>query len=386
VRDDDPGQADTVDGAGTAPTLAPAGGAAAAAPAGGPRYRVVGEIAKGGMGRIVHAYDGELGRHVAIKEVLQPHPSLLARFRREALITARLQHPSIVPIYEIGERSGEPYYVMRFLRGQPLEAAIKGRTTVRERLELLSHISAAADAIAYAHSESIIHRDLKPLNVLVGEFGETMVIDWGLAKDLSAASGPDVEVGPYRSATAAPGETVKGSIVGTPAYMPPEQAAGEAVDQRADVYSLGAMMHHVLAGEPPFGGRTAEETLIKVLSEPPRALPDDLPDDLRAIVRKAMAHDPGGRYPSAREMADDLRRFTSGRLVGAHQYSVGQLAGRWIRRAWLPIVLGVLLLAALVTSYVWISSERDQRSRIEAHDRDLELENQRLWQERGTSR
>jgi serine/threonine protein kinase len=381
VRRDDDGALDaTADPRAVADTAGAAPGPPAA-PARTARYERRREIARGGMGRIVEAFDTELHREVAIKEVLRAHPETLARFHREALLTARLQHPSIVPLYEAGTApSGEPYYVMRFLRGQPLQAAIDTRKTVRARLELLGNMTAAADAMGYAHANGIIHRDLKPLNVLVGEFGETVVIDWGLAKDL-AADGPEIPAGPYRSAPGADA-TVEGAIMGTPAYMPPEQAAGEAVDARADVYALGAMLHHVLAGEPPFGGRTAEETLVKVLSEPPRLLPADVPEDLRAIVVKAMAREPAKRYPSARELAEDLRRWTSGRLVDAHRYSPTQLAGRWLRRVWLPLVLIALLASTAVVAALWVRDVARERDRARAEKAQLEDENARLWRER----
>ncbi len=346
------------------------------------RYKYVREIARGGMGRIVEAFDLDLGREIAIKENLIDDPGLVCRFEREALITARLQHPAIVPIYEAGKLpGGDPYYTMRFLRGRSLESAIAEIKSVRERLELLGHMTAAADAMAYAHSRSIIHRDLKPLNVLVGEFGETVVIDWGLAKDMTTRSEePDLPVGPYRSSK--PGETAAGTIFGTPAYMPPEQARGEVVDQRADVYALGAMLHHVLAGEPPFGGRTAEQTLVKVLNEPPRALPPEVSDDLRAIVLKAMARRPTDRYPSAKELAEDLKRWTSGRLVGAHQYSMSQLANRWIKRAWLPLALTTVLAIAVLVGWIWIGRERSARQAAESQRDVLQRENAKLWQER----
>src|ERR1043165_3276014 len=148
-------------------------------------YRADREIARGGMGRIVAAEDQRLGRAVALKELLTPVPEQLGRFQREALITARLQHPGIVPVYEAGRwPSGEPFFAMKMVSGRPLDKEIAERRSLSERLELLPRIAAACDAIAYAHSQRIIHRDLKPGNILIGEFGETVVIDWGLAKNL----------------------------------------------------------------------------------------------------------------------------------------------------------------------------------------------------------
>jgi len=343
------------------------GGSTSEAPAGGAsydRYRIGRELARGGMGRIVAARDDKLGRDVAIKEALDASESVLARFRREALITARLQHPSIIPIYEVGQRAdGQPFYVMRLVHGMSLEAAIERRRTFRDRLDLLAHMSAAADAMAYAHDQRIIHRDLKPANVLVGEFGETVVIDWGLAKDLETSE-PEIQAGPFRTATAA-GVTEDGAIMGTPLYMPPEQARGEPLDPRADVYSLGAMLHHVLAGEPPFGGATLDAVLVKVMSEAPRALPDEIPPDLRAIVVKAMARRAEDRYPTARELAKDLRDCLAGRLVDAHQYSSAQLATRWLQRPWVPIALLVVLALTIFGGIGWLLHEHTLRTQAE---------------------
>jgi serine/threonine protein kinase len=178
-------------------------------------YAVEGEHARGGLGRIVRARDRRLDRLVAIKELTRQGPSARARFEREARITARLAHPAIVPIYEAGRwPSGEPFYAMKLLTGRTLREVIDDARDLDARLGLLPHVLAVAQAVAYAHSQRVIHRDLKPANVLVGAFGETVVIDWGLARELDA---PD-------------GET--GGVMGTPAYMPPEQAAGASVDER----------------------------------------------------------------------------------------------------------------------------------------------------------
>src|SRR5580692_1719550 len=218
-------------------------------------YLVVGEIAKGGMGRVVTARDRRLGRNVAIKELLPQHRDLARRFEREARITARLQHPAIVHVYEAGVwPGGEPFYAMQLVAGRSLDKVVAERKTLNERLGLLPTVIAVADALAYAHSEHVIHRDLKPSNVLVGEFGETVVIDWGLAKDVSGHGDNEVELGEssqqWRSTSQ---DTIEGGVVGTPAYMPPEQARGEAADERSDVYALGAMLYTVLAGGPPYG-------------------------------------------------------------------------------------------------------------------------------------
>src|SRR5262249_36594426 len=176
-----------------------------------------------------------------------PTGEQISRFQREALITARLQHPGIVPVYEAGRwPSGEPFFAMKLVSGRPLDKVIAEATSLPARLALLPRLAAACDAMAYAHSQRIIHRDLKPGNVLIGDFGETVVIDWGLAKDLDAADSPESANRAPRARKSQPKIehqsstlTVAGSVMGTPAYMAPEQARGETVDQRADVFALG---------------------------------------------------------------------------------------------------------------------------------------------------
>ena len=310
------------------------------------------ELARGGMGRIRVARDRRLGRAVAIKEVLVSSGELVDRFEREARINARLQHPAIMPVYEAGAwPSGEPFFSMRLVSGRSLDEVIAERPTLDERMALLPNALAVADAIAYAHSEGVIHRDLKPKNVLVGAFGETVVIDWGLAKDLRDRE-PDVSTShrtnPGRSGTSL--ETDIGEVMGTPAYMPPEQAQGEIVDQRADVYAIGAMLYHLLAGRPPVTGRTAAEVLANVLDnklEPLDAAQPGVPHDLLAIVAKAMAREAGDRYPTARELAEDLRRYQTGQLVGAHRYSARELFRRWLRRHRTAVVVGLVAFVVL---------------------------------------
>jgi serine/threonine protein kinase len=270
-------------------------------------YALGREVARGGMGRILEALDVRIGRPVAVKELLGKAPAFAARFEREARVTARLQHPGIVPIYEIGKwPDGTPFYTMRMIEGRTLREAMRDKALV-ERLALLPSIIAAVDAIAFAHGKRIIHRDLTPNNVLVGEYGETVVIDWGLAKDLSVAGEPDDEpaVGPYREQRSASGNlTTIGAVIGTAAYMPPEQASGAVVDERADVYALGAILYHLLAGEPPYRASKSDEVVRQVQAGPPSAVAEvavAAPRDLVSIVDKAMARDPTARYPTARE-------------------------------------------------------------------------------------
>src|SRR3954468_9790941 len=247
-------------------------------------YRIVREVARGGVGRIVEAVDTRLQREVALKHLLRPGVGE-ARFIREAVLTARLQHPSIVPIHEVGVfDNGEPFIAMKLVRGESLREAIARAPGLAERLQLVSAVLSVTEAVAYAHSQRVIHRDLKPSNVLLGSFGEVVVIDWGLAKHLDLEDDK-----PAADAVAATAEhPAVGKIVGTPAYMPPEQALGRPVDERADVYSLGAMLYEVVTGAAPIEGSTADEVLAKLLDAGPVPLESRLPTvpaELAAIVR-----------------------------------------------------------------------------------------------------
>ncbi len=339
------------------------------------RYARIEEIARGGMGRIVRADDLELGRSVAIKELGPASAGLAGRFEREVRITARLQHPAIIPVHEAGRwPNGEPFYAMKLVSGESLDTALARRGTLDARMALLPNVIAVADALAYAHSIRVIHRDLKPANVLVGEYGETVVIDWGLAKDLSdPLDASDVAVGPYRAAGARGDETQDGVVMGTPAYMPPEQASGAAVDERADVYALGAMLYHLLSGAPPYTAKTSDHILAQVLSEPPPRIDakvSGVPRDLAAIVHTAMAREPARRYPSARELADDLKRFQTGQLVAAHRYSVGMRVRRWLRRHRAAVaVAGLSTLVLVVLGVVGVRRILDERREAERQRR-----------------
>jgi len=317
-------------------------------------------IASGGMGRIIEARDTRLDRVVAIKELLVAKPQLAVRFEREVLISARLEHPSIVAVYEAGRwPDGEPFYAMKRVVGRALDKVIEKYETLADRLALIPNVLAVFDALAYAHGKQIIHRDLKPANVLIGEHGETVVIDWGLAKDLGAAD----DSLPPRNVDAA--QTLAGAVLGTPAYMAPEQARGEVVDERADVYALGAMLYFVLAGKAPYAGESAETILAAVVEGgAPPVRGTGIPDDLATIVETAMARDPAQRYPSARELAEDLRRFQTGQLVGRHDYTQRELFGRWVRkhRVAVAVALAMLVVSGILLALAFrrISEERDR--------------------------
>ena len=278
-------------------------------------------LGHGGMGRIRRARDRRLGRVVALKELLFLTPALTARFVREARVAASLQHPNIIPVYDVGCFSdGTPFYTMRLVEGCTLHHALAKAETLDERMELLPRLIAAADAIAFAHAKGVVHRDVTPANILVGEFGETVVIDWGLAKDLR----PDCErVAPkFQTGTTQMVLTARGEVIGSPAYMPLEQASGGEVDARADVYALGAILYHLLAGSAPYAGRSHDAIVEQVREAPPpavRSRAKRAPAELVDVVTKAMARDARDRYVTAVELVAALRRYQTELLVGAHR-------------------------------------------------------------------
>jgi WD40 repeat protein len=342
------------------------------------RYQIIGEHGRGGLGRVSRAHDHELGRDIAIKELISRGHVGEVRFVREALITARLEHPGIVPIYEAGRwPDGTPFYAMKLVAGRSLRELIAERPTIAQRIGLLHHVIAVADAIAYAHGRNIIHRDLKPANVIVGDFGETIVIDWGLAKDLSAAEETTVGGGPFR-ANRDDGLTSTGSVLGTPAYMAPEQGRGERVDQRADVFAIGAMLWELCALKkvPPTEPHLRHRTLRR----------SGIDNDLVTIIDKALDPDPARRYPDAGALAADLKAFKSGARIAARSYSLFAMLAHWIRRhrklavaATATVALGVVGSALFVRN---IAVERDRADtafeRVEATKNDLVLEHAEL--------
>ncbi|MFT3700501.1 MAG: protein kinase [Kofleriaceae bacterium] len=330
-------------------------------------YEVLAEFGRGGLGRVLRARDRRTGRIVAIKEVLRPTPGLVARFAREAIVTANLQHPAIVPVYEVGRwlDTGDPFYAMKLVAGASLMDSARKARTLEQRLALLPHIISVAEALAYAHGERVIHRDLKPANVLIGDFGETVVIDWGLAKRLD-----DLDAEPTETA-GGEGKTMLGSVLGTPGYMPPEQARGDAADERSDVYAIGAMLYEVLSGVRPFADSDGgTEVLKRTMAEPPKPLAriaPDIPAELVAIVERAMAADPEQRYRTAKPLAEDLVRYTTGQLVAAQRYTAWMLIRRWIAKHRAVVaVAGAAIVVLAIVAVIGLSRIRTERDRAVA--------------------
>jgi serine/threonine protein kinase len=361
------------------------------------RFRILRPYARGGLGAVFVAMDTELHREVALKQILERHaddPASRQRFVAEAEITGGLEHPGIVPVYGLGtDVDGRPYYAMRLIKGESLKEAIdrfhadvgrverseahrdrarhrwasKSRPTPRdagrrslELRKLLRRFTDVCNAIEYAHSRGVLHRDLKPANVIVGRHGETLVVDWGLAKTLGrvepSARGDERPLLP--SAESGSAETLPGSVMGTPAYMSPEQATGELdrLGPRSDVYSLGATLYFLLTGTPPFEGEIADVIRAVQRGEyrPPRAVDSAIDQALEAICLKAMASSAEVRYPTARTLVDDIERWLADEPVTAWDEDWSARARRWARRnrtvvsaAAVAMVAGLVGLAAV---------------------------------------
>lgn len=332
-------------------------------------YEIGEEFARGGIGRITRARDRRLDRIVALKELRRNSRYAQLRFAREVRITARLQHPNIIPVHEAGRwTTGEPFFAMKLVDGGSLEDAIEACSSLPERLVLVRHVAAVAEAMGYAHTRQTVHRDLKPSNVLLGPFGETVVIDWGLAKDLTDPEGDELPA-PVSKDAVDTYQTTDGVVLGTPPFMPPEQAQGKPVDERADVYALGAILYHVLTGRVPYFEYHPRDIVSKVVARPPTPLlrlEPDAPPDLVAIVQKAMARGPAERYRTAAAMAEELETFLTGGLVTAYQYSAAELLRRFVDRQRTAVTTGVFALVALALVAAWsFVNIAEQRNRAE---------------------
>jgi len=354
------------------------------------RYKLEGEIARGGMGAILKIWDEDLRRHLAMKVILGRGDApakggtpgvdskQLARFLEEAQVTGQLDHPGIVPVHELGlDADGRVYFTMKLVKGRDLktvfELVFAGKEGWNET-RALSVILKVCEALAYAHAKGVIHRDLKPSNVMVGNFGEVYVMDWGLARVLGKRDKHDLRIAPeFASALTSvktqrreeredqadsPLVTMDGDVVGTPAYMPLEQARGEVekLSARSDVYSIGAMLYHLLARQAPYmarGMRASSRTVhAMVLHGPPSALGSlrrDIPAELVSIVEKAMSRDASQRYADTLALAEDLRAYLEHRVVGAYETGAWAETRKWVARnkpLAVSLAAGVVLLVA----------------------------------------
>ena len=356
----------------------------------GDRYSRTHMHAQGGIGQVWLARDGDLGREVALKELRPEQGSnlnALSRFVEEARITGQLEHPGIVPIYELATHpaNGKPFYTMRFIRGRTLSEAIRdyharkaaGQAGPLELATLLSAFVALCNTAGYAHSRGVVHRDLKGQNVVLGDFGEVMLLDWGIAKLVDRPASTDVAPTVEGPVTlddhgAAHDATLDGQVIGTPSYMAPEQADGrvDAIDARTDVYGLGAILYEILAGRPPYEGTSTRDVLRKVLEAeplPPRQFVPSTPKPLEAACLRAMAKRPDDRYPSALALAEDVRRWLADEPVSAYPEPWPTRVGRWARRYRTEVAaaaaLLVLAVAGLAASTVLVGHERDEARR-----------------------
>jgi WD40 repeat protein/serine/threonine protein kinase len=382
----------------------------------GSRFKVLRPHAKGGLGEVFVAEDAELHREVALKQI-QPHHAdrseSRARFLLEAEITGGLEHPGIVPVYGLGcYADGRPYYAMRFIRGDTLMDAIKQfhsadsaqRGAAQRTLELrklLGRFLDVCNAIEYAHSRGVLHRDLKPGNIMLGRYGETLVVDWGLAKTVGRAEPARIKTDertllPSTASASAP--TQMGAAIGTPHYMSPEQSSGrlDQLTPASDVYSLGATLYCLLTGQPPFSDASdIGEVLRRVergdVLKPSQASiqnPEDrhskfsIPKPLEAICLKAMALKPADRYPSTKELAEDIEHWLADEPISALKDTLSQRIARWSRRhrtlaqssALALILVAVIATVAAALINQLRSAANDARNEaVEAKNRAVEL-------------
>lgn len=380
------------------------------------RYELLGELGRGGMGAVLRVHDEDLNRNLAMKVALSKvrqigdaqgtDSNTLARFLEEAQITGQLDHPGIVPVHELGlDQEGRAYFTMQLVRGSELTQVIQDvheDSSSWNMTRALGVLLRVCEAMSYAHAKGVIHRDLKPSNIMVGEFGETYVMDWGLARVLGCDDKHDIRIAsetPSMVQTAREREraldpdtplvTMDGSVLGTPAYMPPEQARGELerIDRRSDVYSLGAVLYHLITGRAPYredSRISAREILSRLLDGPPAAvsvLNPNAPAELAAICEKAMARNPEHRYPDTAAFRDDLRRFLERRPVGARSPSLTYVLSLAFERhralAVTILTAGGLAAFGLVIAFSLISQARDRaesnlalaNTRLDAYER-----------------
>lgn len=332
------------------------------------QYSIKELLGQGGVGRVFLAFDRDIRRQVALKEPRTDRDGVnkekvVARFIREARITGQLEHPNIVPVYELNKREdGSSYYVMRYVSGRTLYQAIKDCETEDPdrsfalRMGLLNNFIDVCDAMGYAHSKGVIHRDLKPGNIILGDYGETVIIDWGIAKLYRAPEADSAEGGTEFTTLGGDihdAETRQDTVLGTPSYMAPEQLDSRFgdVDPRSDVYSLGVMLFMLLTGEKPYPGR-GRDVIDLVVNSGPLPSPEEryprIPPELVAICRKALSKERKARFANASEMAKELKAYRDGRLVSIYNYSRMELFRRFVARNRLAISFTAALILSII--------------------------------------
>jgi eukaryotic-like serine/threonine-protein kinase len=311
------------------------------------KYTFIKELARGGMGTVYLAEDTELNRQVAIKVLSTPEltDDMRRRMIREARIVARLEHPGIVPVHDVGVLpDGRVFYAMKFVRGVRLDEYAANNESIKDRLRKFQSV---CDAVAFAHAHGVIHRDLKPQNIMIGSFGEVLVLDWGVAKilrDERAAVSSEADTLIRDGSKGDSVDTTHGTIIGTRQYMSPEQARGEIdqLDDRADIYSLGAVLYFLLTNEAPKEAR-------------PRALNPAVTKPAEAVCLKAMARERSQRYASAAEVSADVGRLLDAEPVAAYRENAYEKVSRWVSK---NRFLVLLVLAYLLMRIFFIFSSR----------------------------
>ncbi len=369
----------------------------------GQRFRVLRPHARGGLGAVFVAIDQELHREVALKQILDNYaddPTSRSRFLLEAEITGGLEHPGIVPVYGLGTyANGRPYYAMRFIKGDSLKEAAdayhtddsarkdSGRRSLELR-RLLRRFLDVCNAIDFAHSRGVLHRDIKPSNIIVGRHGETLVVDWGLAKATGRSDPSSAERTLLPSSASGSSETLPGSTLGTPAYMSPEQAEGniDHLGPRSDVYSLGATLYYLLTGRPSVEGDVGE--VLRAVGrgefQPPRQLDPTIDPVLEAVCKKAMALRPEDRYESARAVADDVERWMAEEPVTAWREPVSRRARRWARRHRTGVTAAAIaLVVALAGSAAVLAVQTGANRELKRANTDLAIAGAKVTQING---
>jgi tetratricopeptide (TPR) repeat protein len=302
------------------------------------RYELHEELVRGGMGRILRAHDRVLGRDVALK-CLREDRGEPARFAQEIAVLSKLSHPAIVAIFDSGWLAPNyPFFAMPLLQGETLDHRLHQNLDTKQRVALVRRLAPVVNAVAYAHSRGVLHRDVKPQNIFLGRFDESILLDWGLAKETEHAA-PSRASLTNIPASQGDGLTRAGMGMGTLGYSAPEQLAGEPVDERVDVFALGAVLYHVLTGQVP-----------AAVAQPVQQLAPDVPADLASVVMRALSIDRAARYPSARELASELERFFAGMLVAAHSYTPSEIVWRWIKKHRTLVTAGALAAVVMAVS------------------------------------